>query len=211
MNKRIITISREFGSGGRTIGKLLADKLGIKYYDKELVKKISLETGFDPAYIEEHGEYSQGKSFLSYVFSHGAAGHPGAMNGMTNADFLWCMQRKVILELADKEPCIIVGRCADYILKDREDCLHVFIHAPKEQRAERIVKLYGESSDAPMKRLDDKDTRRRVNYRHFTGREWGQAQNYQISLDSGVLGLEGSADLIASIYRHDIHGLAGQK
>lgn len=199
MEKRIITVSREFGSGGRTIGRLLSERLGLKYYDKELVKQIALETGFDPGYIEEHGEYAQSKSVFSYLFS--GAGHPGVMNGMTPADFLWCMQRKSILEIADREPCVIVGRCADFILREREDVLNVFIHAPKSQRAERIVKLYGESDVAPEKRLDDKDARRRVNYRHFTGREWGAAQNYHMALDSGMLGLETCVDLIAEAFR----------
>lgn len=201
MEKRIITVSREFGSGGRSIGKMLAEKLDLKYYDKELVKKISMETGFDPNYIEEHGEYAQGKSIFSYIFGQGSLSYPGAMNGMTTADFLWCMQRKVILDIAEKEPCVIVGRCADYILRDREDALHVFIHASKEQRAQRIVKLYGESDVAPEKRLDDKDARRRVNYRHFTGEEWGMARNYHISLDSGALGLESCAEIIANVFR----------
>ncbi len=204
MKKRIITISREFGSGGRSIGRLLAERLGLKYYDKELVKKISLETGFDPKYIEEHGEYAQSKSIFSYIFN--GAGHPGVMNGLSPADFLWCMQRKIILDIADKEPCVIVGRCSDYILKDREDCLNVFIHAPKAQRAERIVKLYGESDVQPEKRLDDKDGRRRVNYRHYTGREWGAVQNYHIALDSGLLGIETCVDIIADAFAHEGSG-----
>ena len=201
MRKRIITIGREFGSGGRSIGKLLAQRLNLKYYDKELVKQISMETGFAPDYIEEHGEHAQGRSFFSYIFSHGSSLHPTGLNGMTTADFLWCMQRKVILDIADQEPCVIVGRCADYILRDREDALHVFIHASKEKRAERIVKLYGESDAAPEKRLDDKDARRRLNYRHFTGGTWGDAQNYHISLDSGVLGIETCVQLIAEAFR----------
>ena len=200
MEKRIITVSREFGSGGRTVGKMLAERLGIAYYDKELVKQISMETGFDPKYIEEHSEHAPGKSLLSYIFGVRAA-HPDVMNGMTPADFLWCMQRKIILELAEKENCVIVGRCADYILRERKDCLNVFIHAPKAERAERIVKLYGESDVAPEKRLDDKDARRKVNYRHFTGQEWGVAQNYHLSLDSHMLGIEGCVDLIESVYR----------
>ena len=199
MKKRIITVSREFGSGGRTIGKMLAERLNLKYYDKELVKRISLETGFDPKYIEEHGEYAQSKSIFAYMF--GAQSHPDVMKGMTPADFLWCMQRKIILDIADKESCVIVGRCADYILKDRSDVLNVFIHAPKPQRAERIVKLYGESDEAPEKRLDDKDARRRVNYRHFTGRDWGSLQNYHMALDSGALGLETCVELIAAAFR----------
>lgn len=201
MKKRIITVSREFGSGGRTIGKQLAEKLGLKYYDKELVKQISLETGFDPNYIEEHGEHAPGRSALSYIFGGGR--HPGAMNGMTTADFLWCMQRKIILEIAEKEECVIVGRCADYVLRDRADALNVFIHAPMDKRAERIVKLYGESDIAPEKRLADKDARRRANYRHFTGREWGAAQNYHIALDSGALGLENCVEIIARAFRNE--------
>ena len=201
MKKRIITVSREFGSGGRTIGKMLAERLNLKYYDKELVKRISLETGFDPKYIEEHGEYAQSRSIFSYMF--GAQSHPEVMKGMTPADFLWCMQRDIILDIAEKEECVIVGRCADYILRDREDCLNVFIHAPKDKRAERIVKLYGESDVAPEKRLDDKDARRKVNYRHFTGREWGVAQNYHLALDSGMLGIEGCVDLIAAAFQRE--------
>ena len=201
MKKRIITVSREFGSGGRTIGKMLAERLNLKYYDKELVKRISLETGFDPKYIEEHGEYAQSRSIFSYMF--GAQSHPDVMKGMTPADFLWCMQRDIILDVAEKEACVIVGRCADYILRDREDCLNVFIHAPKDKRAERIVKLYGESDVAPQKRLDDKDARRRVNYRHFTGQEWGVAQNYHLALDSGMLGIEGCVDLIEAAFWRD--------
>jgi len=200
MEKKIITISREFGSGGRTIGKKLAERLGVAYYDKELVKHIAMETGFDPKYIEEHGEHAPGRSFLSYVFGVRAA-HPDVMNGMTPADFLWCMQRKIILEIVEKESCVIVGRCADYILRDREDCLHVFIHAPREARAERIVKLYGESDVAPEKRLEDKDARRKVNYRHFTGRDWGDARNYHLSLDSAKLGIDACVELIESVYK----------
>ena len=201
MQKKIITIGREFGSGGRTIGKMLAQKLNLKYYDKELVKQISMETGFAPDYIEEHGEYAQGKSMLSYLFGYGNAAHPNSLNGMSTADFLWCMQRKVILDLAEGEPCVIVGRCSDYILRHREDALHVFIHASREKRAERVVKLYGESDVAIEKRLNDKDARRRVNYRHFTGGEWGDAQNYHILLDSGALGVETCVELIAEAFK----------
>ena len=98
-------------------------------------------------------------------------------------------------------PCVILGRCADEFLREAGiDSLNVFIHAPKAQRAERIVKLYGESDVAPEKRLDDKDARRKVNYRHFTGREWGDARNYHLSLDSAKLGIEGCVDLIESIF-----------
>ena len=200
MEKRIITISREFGSGGRTIGHLIADKLGIPFYDKELVDQIALESGFAPNYVEEHGEYAPGKSIFSYAFAHQSV--PGIMNGLSTADFLWNVQCSVILQLAEQGPCVIVGRNADYILKDRTDCLHAFIHANTEFRADRIVRLYGESEKSPEARLQEKDKRRRVNYQHYTGREWGMSQNYDICLDSSRLGVETCADIILSIIQN---------
>ncbi len=195
--KRIITISREFGSGGRTIGKLVAEKLNIPFYDKELVDQIALESGFSPNFIEEHGEHAPGKSLFAYAFSH--QGAPGIMNGMSTSDFLWHIQCNVILQLADKEPCVIIGRNADYILKDRTDCLHAYIHADNEFRADRIVRLYGESEKSPIARLNEKDKRRSVNYQHYTGRTWGAHENYDICLCSSTIGIETCADIIVDL------------
>ena len=194
MEKKIITISREFGSGGRTVGHMVAESLNIPFYDKELVDQIAVESGFAPKFVEEHGEHSPGKSLLSYAFAQ--QGVPGVMNGLSTADFLWNIQCNVILQLAEKGPCVIVGRNADYILKDRTDCLHTFIHADLDYRADRIVRLYGESEKSPATRLQEKDKRRRVNYQHYTGRTWGQAQNYDICLNSSTLGLEQCAKII---------------
>jgi len=200
MEKKVITISREFGSGGRTIGHLVAQQLGIPFYDKELVEQIALESGFAPQFVEEHGEHAPGRSIFSYTFAHHSV--PGIMNGLSTADFLWSIQCSVILQLAEKGPCVIVGRNADYILKDRPDCLHTFIHANNEFRAERIVELYGESEKSPETRLQEKDKRRRVNYHHYTGRNWGASQNYDISLNSSVIGIEKCADIIVSLVRN---------
>ena len=200
MKKQIITISREFGSGGRTIGKMVAEKLGIPFYDKELVDHIALESGFAPKFVEEHGEHSPSSSLFSYAFV--PQGVPGVMNGLSTADFLWNIQCNVILQLAEKGPCVIVGRNADYILKDRPDCLHAYIHADMEFRADRIVRLYGESEKSPQARLQEKDKRRRVNYQHYTGRTWGSAQNYDICLDSGRLGVEQCANIIVDIIKN---------
>lgn len=199
MEKRIITISREFGSGGRTIGHLVAEKLGIPFYDKELVDHIALESGFSAQFIEKHGEHAPGKSIFSYAFAHQSV--PGVIDGISTADILWNAQCNVILQIAEKGPCVIVGRNADYILKDREDCFHTYIHADKAFRAERIVKLYGESEKKPVARLDEKDKRRRVNYHHYTGRTWGKAQNYDLCLCSSTLGIEACADMIVSIIK----------
>lgn len=197
MEKKIITISREFGSGGRTIGRMVAEKLGIPFYDKELVEQVALESGFAPTFVEEHGEHSPGKSFFSYAFA--PQGIPGVMNGLSSADFLWHIQCNVILQLAEKGPCVIVGRNADYILKDRADCIHAYIHADIPFRADRIVRLYGESEKSPEARLQEKDKRRRVNYQHYTGRDWGTAQNYDICLNSAKIGIEECADIIVKM------------
>ncbi len=197
MEKKIITISREFGSGGRSIGRAVAEKLGIPFYDKELVDQIALESGFAPKFVEEHGEHSPGSSMFSYAFAH--HGIPGMMNGLSTADFLWNIQCNVILQLAEQGPCVIVGRNADYILKDRQDCLHAYIYADMNYRAERIVRLYGESEKSPEARLNEKDKRRRVNYQHYTGRSWGVAQNYDICLCSSTIGEERCADIIVSL------------
>ena len=199
MEKKIITISREFGSGGRTIGRKVAEELGIPFYDKELVDQIALESGFAPQFVEEHGEHAPGKSLFAYAFA--PQGVPGVMNGLSTADFLWNIQCSVILQIADKGPCVIVGRNADYILKDRQDSLHVYIHANMDHRADRIVRLYGESEKSPETRLQEKDKRRRLNYQHYTGREWGQAQNYDICLNSGSLGIDECVKIIIDMVK----------
>lgn len=197
MAAKIITISRQFGSGGRTIGRQVADQLGIPFYDKELVDQIAMESGFSPSFVEENGEHSPSRSRLAYAFSN--QGVPGVMNGMSTADFLWTVQCNVIMQLAEQGPCVIVGRNADYILKDRKDCLDVFIHADMDFRTDRIVRLYGESEKSPETRLNEKDKRRMINYQHYTGRTWGQASNYDLCLNSGQLGIEACVNLIVSL------------
>ena len=192
MKNRIVTISREFGSGGRTIGKLVAQKLGIPCYDAEIIQKIAQESGFSEGYIREAGEYTPG-GVLDNLFSNRAY-------GPTNEDYLWKIQYNLITELAQKESCVIVGRCADYILRDTADCLKVFIHADMDFRAKRIVEVYGERENSPEQRIKDKDKRRAAYHRFYTNRKWGQSQNYHITLDSGVLGLERCAEIIHTLY-----------
>lgn len=195
--KTIITISRQFGSGGRTVGRLVAEKLGIPFYDKELVDQVALESGFAPKFVEDNVEHAPGKSVLSYAFAQ--QGLPGVMNGMSTADFLWNIQCSVILQLAEKGSCVIVGRNADYILKDNPDAFHVYVHADTEYRADRIVRLYGESEKSPESRLIEKDKRRKLNYQHYTGRSWGAADNYDICLNTGKIGIERTAQIIVDI------------
>ena len=196
MKNRIITISREFGSGGRSIGREVAAKLQIACYDSELIEKIAEESGLAKEYISEKGEYAPHGSNWANAFSYGRF-----FNGTTTQDYLWTVQRQIILDLPQKESCVIVGRCADYILGETADCLKVFIHASMEKRAERIVKMYGEGEDSPKKRLQDKDRRRKAYYHFYTDMEWGVAKNYHISLDSGVLGLETCVKIITDLYQ----------
>ena len=194
MSNRIITISREFGSGGRTIGKEVAERLGIPCYDQQIIDKIAEESGLAKEFIKERGEYAAASSWWQSV-STGRDYY-----GHSQQDDLWRMQTKVILDLAEKGPCVIVGRCADYILRNKADCLTVFIHASMVKRAERIVNVYGEGNEVPEKRLHDKDKRRKAYYEMYTDTKWGVASNYHIALDSGALGIEKCVDIIASLY-----------
>jgi cytidylate kinase len=192
MGNRIIAISREFGSGGRTIGRQLAAKLGIPCYDAELIEKIAKESGFAKEYVAERSEDAGG------WFSNALSSRD--YNGHSIQDDLWLAQRNVILELAGKESCVIVGRCSDYILKDNPDCLRVFIHADMESRAKRIVEQYGETQNNPKKRLRDKDKRRSAYYQFYTDTKWGDVRNYHVTLDSARLGIDRCVEILASLY-----------
>ena len=197
--KNIITISREFGSGGRTVGREVAKKLGIPFYDKEIVTRVAGETGFHESFVEIVGEYANSTNRFAFALSSQPS--HGALGGMSINDFLWVAQKKVILDIASNGPCVIVGRCADYILRDRNDVLNVFIYSDMKSRAERIVRLYGESEKTPEKRLEEKDKKRKVYYKHFTGRDWGVCQNYHIALDSSVVGIERCSDIIIEVIK----------
>ena len=166
----IITITREFGSGGRTIAKKLAEKLGYAYYDYEIVQQIAQESGFAKEYIEENGEDASSTSTFGFIWNN---------YGYNLSDELYIAQRNVICELADKGNCVIVGRCSDYILRDR-----------------KVVSVYGQNEFAPDKRIKDKDKRRIAYYKYYTDRKWGDAKNYQLCLDSGVLGIDKCVELI---------------
>ena len=200
MSIKIITVSRQFGSGGRTIAKTLAQKLGYDYYDEEIIEQVAEKTGFSKDVVASKGEEAPGKSIFSYGFE--AQATPGIMNGMTMNDYIWSVQRKVIKDIADSgKPCVIVGRSADFILKDYDSILNVYICADTKFRAERIVKLYGESDKKPEKRLEEKDKKRAANHKHFTDLEWGYAPNYDICLNSGVLGIDKCVEIIEDLVK----------
>ena len=184
MAKRIITISREFGSGGRFIGEEVAKKLGIAYYDKNIIGQIAEKSGLSPEYIQENAELSPKKGLFAYAFSG------RDITGKSVEDMVYEAQRNIILDLAEKEPCVIIGRNADYILKDRDDVLNVFIHGDIPEKIQRITGLYNVEEKEAVKMMADTDKRRRTNYNFYTDQSWGKASNYTLCLNSSQLGYD---------------------
>ena len=184
MAKRIITISREFGSGGRFIGEEVAKKLGMAYYDKNVITEIAEKSGLSPEYIQENAELSPKKGQFAYAL----AGRD--ITGKSVEDIVYEAQRKVILELVEKEPCVIIGRNADFILKDRDDVLNVFIHGNMPEKMQRISCLYNVSGQEAVKMMADTDKRRLANYNFYTEQKWGKASNYTLCLNSSELGYD---------------------
>lgn len=184
MAKRIITISREFGSGGRFIGEEVAKKLGMTYYDKNVITEIAEKSGLSPEYIQENAELSPKKGLFAYAL----AGRD--ITGKSVEDIVYEAQRKVILELVEKEPCVIIGRNADFILKDRDDVLNVFIHGNMPEKMQRISCLYNVSGQEAVKMMADTDKRRLANYNFYTEQKWGKASNYTLCLNSSQLGYD---------------------
>ena len=194
MSGKIITISRQFGSGGHSVADMVSQKLSLQRYGKEIIAEIAQRSGFAEDYVNEKAETVDSGGFFG---------------AMANADFyensnrltIWTEQCRVIKEIADKGPCVIVGRCADYVLKQDYDLLRVFVYADMDYRADRIVKVYGESDVKPEKRLREKDKRRAAYYEIYTDQKFGDPKNYDLCLNSGRLGLEETADIIVDLYK----------
>ena len=194
---QIITIGREFGSGGREFGKRLAEELGYAYYDREIMEEISKRTQLAESYIHHIVEGAPGVYYPITVGKTLHAAEPDYL--LRQYTSVYAEQANTIRDMAEKSDCVIVGRCADYILRDRKDCLHVFICSDMASRARRIVERYGQTPKAPEKRLAEKDQKRKVYYKNYTGRVWGQAQNYDICLNSGALGVDTCTDMIVQL------------
>ena len=188
--KKIITISREFGSGGRFIGEALAKELNFAFYDKNIIEQVAQETGLSEKYIAERGEYA-----LSHNrFSYGFIGR--TMQGNSVDDLIYQAQTNIICDLAEKGNCVIVGRCADYILRNRSDVLNVFIHGNKAEKAQRIMNLYGKTEQEALVLMKDTDKKRAVNYAYCTDQKWGVSKNYALCMNSSILGYETCIEII---------------
>lgn len=189
MKTRIVTISREYGSGGRAVGQQLAARLGIACYDQALIGKIAMETGFARDYISKRGEDAPKGAWLGGVF----AGKD--FYGLSIQDELWSAQRKVITGLAEREPCVIVGRCADYVLRERKDLLSVFIHAPLSFRAQRAKTIYEKEANNIEDFVRKKDKKRAAFYNYFSQNKWGDARHYHLAVSS-VYGVDFAVEVL---------------
>lgn len=184
----IITIAREYGSGGRYIGKLVAEKLGIKLYDKEFVEKISKDTGLSAEYIESN---EQKRTVLDNV-------NGGYYVGLNNADELFIKESNLIKELAEKESCVIVGRCADFILKDKENVFKIFINNTMENKIKRATEFYGMNKEKAKKEISRINKLRANHYKYYTDKDWREPSNYDICINSDAVGIENAVELICN-------------
>ena len=200
MKKKIVTISRQYGSGGRYIGENLAKAMGVPCYDEKLIDMAAKESGFAQSFVAEKGERMTGSLLFNIASSLSFANNVfSTNNGVTLQDEIYFTQNRIIKELADKGPCVIVGRCADYILREREDCLNVFIFADNESKIERAEKYFNITREEAPAVLKKKDKARANHYKYYTDQEWGMASNYDLCLNSGLIGIEGCVKAIQQV------------
>ena len=198
-NPLIITIGREYGSGGREIGKALAQKLGISFYDKQIISLAAEKSGLSPEFITNNEQ--RVRSGFMQNLAASAAYQSGFFSSqyLPLSETIFISQAQVIRDIAEKESAVIVGRCADYILAGRENTINIFIHAPIEDRVRRIMALYQLSEAEAMKAIATSDKERGNHYFRYTDRKWGKAQNYDLSINSSLLGIEGTVEMLADV------------
>ena len=189
--KIIITISREYGSGGRYIGRLIADKLGIKLYDKDFIVRVAQETGLSEDFIENN---EQKRNVLDSLNS-------GYYNGLNSADELYVKEAELIKEIADKESCVIIGRCANFILKDKENVIKVFIYSKMDDKIRRATEYYGLDANKAEKEINRINKLRANHYKYYTDSDWKDNSNYDVFINSDELGVEKTADLICDLVK----------
>ena len=199
MAKKIITISREYGSGGRQIGYMTAKKLGMEFYDKELIDAAAKEIGFPPDLIADREQRLTNS--LLYNFAMGTLygmSYPREpkISELPLTEQIFVAQKKAILEASKEGSCVFIGRCADYILKSRPDVLRVFVYADREVRKRRAVEAYGVLQENIDEFLYQSDKRRRIHYENFTNQKWGGRENYDLMLNSGDLGLDKCVEIL---------------
>ncbi len=195
MDNYVITIARGFGSGGRTIGKMLSESLGIAYYDKDLIKLASEESGINESLFGEADEKVKNTLFKKRSIYKNAIIPPDSSDFVSN-DNLFNFQAKIIKDLADKESCVIVGRCADYVLRERKNVIKVFVYADVKACIRNVMEIYSCEEREAMRLIEKIDKTRSAYYKYYVGREWDNARNYDLSLNSSDLGFEKCVEII---------------
>lgn len=190
-NHVVITIAREYGSGGRYVGRLIADKLGIKLYDKNFITEVASKTGLSEEYIENH---EQKREVLAGL-------NNGYYVGLDNSDELFIKETEVIKQIAERESCVIIGRCADFILKDRKDVVKVFLYSNMEHKVKRATEFYGLNGQKAEKEIKRINKLRANHYKYYTDQEWDNHANYDICINSDELGVEKAAEIICNMVK----------
>ena len=192
MAKTIITIGRQFGSNGRNIGRKLAEKISANFYDKELITLAAEESGFAEHLFEKNDRNITN----SLLYSLSMYGNTMGLYDMPLNDKLFIAQSKTIQNVAEKGPCVIVGRCADYVLRNKPNVLNVFIHSDMESKVRRVVEDYGVESDNVVELINKTDKRRANYYNYYTGMKWGRAENYHLALRTDCIGIDGAVETL---------------
>lgn len=196
--KTVITIARQYGSGGHEIGKKLAEKFNIHFYDKELIALSAQKSGMSKEILQQADEKATSSLLYSLVTgNYSFSGGVPFVNNKPVNDKLFSIQAEIIREIAEKGPCVIVGRCADDILSERKDVLNIFIYADKTFRLNTIVGRYGVDKSEAAKQLAKQDKQRENYYNFYTDKKWGETENYHLSVNSSAFGIDGSVELIS--------------
>lgn len=199
MSSYVISISREYGSGGRLIGKQLAQRLGIPCYDRTIIQKAAEKSGLSPDFIARAGERLRGRFRLP--LSPGGGNPAFSDQSVPASQQAFFAQSEVILELADQGPCVIVGRCSDYVLAGRPGCLKIFLHADLDSRVRRCLEDYHLPPAGVEQRIRQTDRDRSSYYTHYTGQPWGDMRWFDLTLNTAVTGIDGAVDIIAALVK----------
>ena len=199
-DKIIISIGRQYGSGGREIGKRLAEEFGIDFYDKELITLAAKQSGFSEEILKENDENHNGSFLYSLVMGTYTGGNNLPLNHK-----LFLAQFDTIKKLAEEKSCVIIGRCADYALEYNPNCVKVFIHADIDTRIKRAIEEYGVSPDKVEEVLKKTDKKRESYYNFYTGKKWGLMENYDITINSSFSGIDGAVRVIADLVREKMN------
>ena len=190
MKQTIITISREFGSGGHFIGEEVSKRLGIPFYDKNIIQQIAEKTGFSEDFVKDQSEYAPSKNMFAYAFV--GRDHTGS----SLSDQVYAAQTQVIRNLAEKGSCIIIGRCADYVLKDYDNVVNIFVCGDMESKIHRMMWTFSLEKEVAEERIRETDKQRHKYYNYYTGKTWDAASNYDLCLNTGDMTIEEAAEQI---------------